>query len=272
MQPPSVILITGASSGIGEALAKAYAAPGATLLLIARSPERLASVAASCRGRGASVVTGAVDVTDRAGMADWIPAADDRSPIDLVIANAGISGGTSGAAGEEEDQARHLFAVNVDGVLNTVLPLIPRMQRRGRGQIALMSSLAGYRGVAGAPAYCGSKAAVKAYGEGLRGSLAADGVHVSVICPGFIASPMTAINDFPMPFLMPADRAARIIRRGLARNRARIAFPWPMAALAWLNAALPPALMDPLINRLPRKLALVENVNPDKRPNDDRYG
>lgn len=273
MQSPSVILITGASSGIGDALSKAYAAPGVTLLLIARSAERLTQVADACRDQGASVVAGTVDVTDRPGMADWITAADDRMPIDLVIANAGISGGTRGGPGGEGDaQVRDMFAVNVDGLLNTVLPVIPRMQSRRRGQIALMSSLAGYRGVAGAPAYCGSKAAVKAYGEGLRGSLAADGVEVSVICPGFVISPMTAVNDFRMPFLMPADRAARIIRRGLARNRSRIAFPWPMAALAWLNAALPPALTDPLINRLPRKRALSADGHSDERPTDDRPG
>ena len=262
MRHPRVILITGASSGIGAALARAYAEPGTTLLLLGRAAERLAQVAASCRETGADTITSAIDVTDRVALLTWISGTDDRTPIDLVIANAGISGGTSGKAdsgGEDEAQVRRLFAVNVEGVLNTVQPLIPRMRSRRNGQIALMSSLAGYRGVAGAPAYCGTKAAVKAYGEGLRGALAADGIAVSVICPGFVESAMTAVNDFPMPFLVPADRAARIIRSGLARNRARIAFPWPMAALAWLGGTLPPALTDSVINRLPRKPALSDN-------------
>lgn len=256
MRQPRVILITGASSGIGDALARAYAGPEVTLLLIGRSAERLDAVAAAGRQAGATIYTATLDVTDRLEMETWIAGADDRTPIDLVIANAGISAGSSGAGGESAAQTRKVFAVNLDGVLNTVLPLIPRMRTRRRGQIAVISSLAGYRGVAGAPAYCGSKAAVKAWGEGLRGALNADGLEVSVICPGFVESRITAGNRFPMPFLVPADKAARIIRRGLARNRARISFPWPMAALAWLGAALPPALTDPLINRLPRKHGL----------------
>lgn len=256
MRHPRTILITGASSGIGEALARTYARPDTTLLLLGRSAKRLDAVAAACREAGAEVHSATVDVTDKAKTESWIADADDRTPVDLVIANAGISAGSSGPGGESAAQTRKVFAVNLDGALNTVLPLIPRMRTRRRGQVALMSSLAGYRGVAGAPAYCGSKAAVKAWGEGLRGALRSDGLEVSVICPGFVESRMTAGNRFPMPFLVPADKAARIIRRGLARNRPRISFPWPMAALAWLGAALPPALTDPLINRLPRKQGL----------------
>lgn len=256
MRDPRTVLITGATSGIGDALARAYAGPGVTLLLLGRSAERLERVAAVCREAGAAVYAATLDVADRTEMTTWIAEADDRAPVDLVIANAGISAGAGGPGGESDAQTRKVFAVNLDGVLNTVLPLIPRMRTRRRGQIAIMSSLAGYRGVAGAPAYCGSKAAVKAWGEGLRGALRADGLEVSVICPGFVESRMTAGNRFPMPFLMPADKAARLIRRRLARNRPRISFPWPMAALAWLGAALPPALTDPLINRLPRKHGL----------------
>jgi short-subunit dehydrogenase len=192
-------------------------------------------------------------------MAGWLLAADARHGIELAIANAGVSGGTSGA-GESAVQARRIFAVNLDGVLNTVLPLIEPMRQRGRGQIALMSSLAAFRGFAGAPAYCASKAAVRSYGEALRGALREHGVAVSVICPGFVRSAMTAGNDFPMPFLMSADRAARLIRRRLARNRARIAFPWPTYFGAWLGGALPPGLTDGIIARLPRKGSLREDL------------
>lgn len=246
------ILITGASSGIGAALASAYAEHGVSLALGGRDHARLAATGDACRMRGAEVETAAIDVTDSAAMRRWIEAADDRAPLDLVVANAGISAGT-GTDGESEAQARAIFAINIDGVINTAWPALQRMERRGRGQIALMSSLAAFRGFPGAPAYCASKAAVRVWGEGLRGDYAARGVAVSVICPGYVESPMTAVNDFPMPLLMSAERAARIIKRGLARNRARIAFPFPMYAAAWLLGLLPPGLTDPLLRRLPKK-------------------
>jgi len=249
---PRSILITGASSGIGEALALAYAAPGVTLALSGRDAARTAAVADACRARGAAAEAAVIDVADRAAMAAWVEACDARAPLDLVVANAGISAGMGGA-GEDEAQARRLFATNVDGVLNTVWPAIPRMRARRAGQIALMSSLAGYRGYPGAPAYCATKAAVKAWGEALRGALARDGVTVSVICPGWVRSRMTAGNRFPMPFLVEADRAAAIIRRGLDRRRARIAFPFPVAFAAWLFMTLPAGVGDLLARRLPDK-------------------
>lgn len=255
MRDPRSVLITGASSGIGAALAAAYAAPAMALSLTGRDQGRLMAVAERCRSAGADVRAMTVDVTDTVAMARAIAEADAAAPLDLVIANAGISGGTSGS-GEAEAQARLIFSVNLDGVLNTINPAIAAFRRRGRGQIGLMSSLAAFRGFAGAPAYCASKAAVRVYGEALRGALRADGIAVSVICPGFVRSPMTAVNDFPMPFLVGAPRAACTIKRGLARNRARIAFPWPTYLGAWLAAMLPPALVDPVVRRLPSKPAL----------------
>lgn len=252
MRNPRSILITGASSGIGEALARAYAAPGVALHLSGRDPDRLESVAIACRGAGADARGAVADVVDGAAMREWIRDADARFPLDLVIANAGISGGTGGA-GEADDQVRAIFAVNVDGVANTVLPAVALMRPRKRGQIAVMSSLAGFRGMPGAPAYCASKAAVRSWGEGLRGSLHRSGIEVSVICPGFVHSRMTARNRFPMPMIMDADRAARIIKRGLARNRGRIAFPLTLYALVRLVSALPTAAVDPLTRTLPDK-------------------
>jgi len=249
---PRRILITGASSGLGAALAEVYAAPGVTLLLAARRPYKLDAVAQRCRAQGATVEVSALDVTDRDATEAWVLESDAVAPIDLVIANAGISAGT-GSGEEPTEQARDVFAVNLVGVLNTVQPLLPAMRQRGHGQIAIMASLAGFRGFPGAPAYCASKAAVKVWGESLRGWLAADGVRVSVICPGYVRTPMTAVNRFPMPFLMDADRAARIIRRGLDRNKGRIAFPWPMAFGGWLAGALPDGVTDRLTRRLPRK-------------------
>ncbi|MCH7554944.1 MAG: SDR family NAD(P)-dependent oxidoreductase, partial [Proteobacteria bacterium] len=235
--------------------------PGLVLALTGRHEERLASIAGQCRERGARVATAALDVTDAAALEKWIAAMDAVRPLDLVIANAGISGGTDKAAGGEgASQARRIFAVNLHGVINTVMPAIALMRARGRGQIALMSSLAGFRGFPGAPAYCASKAAVKAWGESLRGSLARDGIAVSVICPGFVRSPMTDVNPFPMPLLMETRRAAALIKRRLARNHGRIAFPWPMYLLVWLIAALPPLLTDRLLARMPEKTKLPEAI------------
>ena len=252
METPRSILISGASSGIGAALAAEYAGPGIRLALGGRDEDRLQTVAAACRRARASVEPATVDVTDAEAARRWVEGADDAAPLDLVIANAGISGGTFGG-GESREQASAIFAVNVDGVVNTVHPAAERMRRRGRGQLALMSSLAGFRGLPGAPAYSASKAAVRAWGDALRGRLGRAGVAVTVICPGFIRTPMTDVNRFPMPFLMDAEDAARRIRRDLARGRPRIGFPWPLYAAVRLAALLPPALSDPLFGRMPEK-------------------
>lgn len=257
MQNPKSILITGASSGIGEALALAYAAPGICLSLTGRNEERLNKVAAACRAEGAEVASSIIDVRDFERLGYWIGQQDETWPLDLVIANAGISAGT-GTAGETAEQAREIMEVNVEGVMATVLAAVDRMRPRRRGQVAVVSSLAGFRGFPGAPAYCASKAYVRVWGEALRGRLHADGICVSVICPGFVKSRMTAVNDFPMPLLMEADRAARIIRRGLAANRARIVFPRRLFAAVWLLGLLPPAWTDPLLRRLPEKPAARE--------------
>jgi short-subunit dehydrogenase len=250
---PASILITGASSGIGAALALEFAGPGVALALTGRDEARLAAVAGACRKAGAEPRVEVLDVRERERLAAWIAEVDRAAPLDLAIANAGVSAGTGGAAGETEAQTRRVMATNLDGVLNTVLPAVAQMRPRRHGQVAIMSSLAAFRGFPGAPAYCASKAAVRVWGEALRGELHDTGIGVSVICPGYVRSRMTAVNDFPMPLLMDAERAARIIRRGLARDRPRIAFPWPLYAAVWLISALPPGLTDPLLRRLPKK-------------------
>lgn len=241
------IVITGASSGIGAGLAQEYATNGVHLGLLGRNSERLGEVTAMCEAQGATVQTASIDVTDREAMDDWLHTFDEKTPIDLLVANAGISGGSSG------DETHRIFAVNVDGVLNTVLPVIPLMTARKRGQIALVSSLAGIRGLPSAPAYSASKATVRSYGEALRGQLGKQGVKVSVICPGYVKTPLTDVNTFPMPFIMSPQKAAQIIRNGLARNRSRIAFPWPLYVPLWFLSCLSTALTDWLFARLPEK-------------------
>ena len=237
---PHHVLITGASSGIGAALASRLAHQDRRLTLLGRDVGRLAAVAAACAGL---VETVSVDVCDKPGMQRAVADAFAAAPVDLLIANAGISGGDPSLQ----------MAVNVQGVVNTVEPALPLLRAAGRGQLALMSSLAGFRGLPNAPAYCASKAAVRVYGDGLRGRLGRHGVGVSVICPGFIETPLTADNPFPMPFLMSAGRAAERIVRGLERGHGLIAFPrrlyWPIL----LGSLLPTALTDPLYLRFGSK-------------------
>jgi short-subunit dehydrogenase len=258
MRDPRSILITGASSGIGEALAVHYARPGATLALTGTDAARLDAVAQRCRNAGAAVLPRTVDVADADAMAGFVAEADTAAPLDLVIANAGISAGT-GDDHEGYDQTRRIMRVNVDGVFNTILPAVarllarPKPADRPRGQVAIMSSLASFRGFPGAPAYCASKAAVRIWGEALRGDLWAEGIEVAVICPGYVRSRMTAGNRFRMPLLMDSERAAHIVAKGLARNRGRIAFPWRLHALLQFVTWLPIGWTERLTRRLPRK-------------------
>ncbi len=252
MKIPKNILITGASSGIGAALAIEYAHFGNNLYLSGRDAGRLKNVADSCLQRGAKVHTKILDVTDAIEMHKWIERVDAATPLDLVIANAGVSAGMGGD-GEDGAQVRRLFATNIDGVINTVQPVIPLMLKRKSGQIAIMSSLAGIRALPSAPAYSASKACVRYYGEALRGVLLKDGVTVSVICPGYIDTAMTAVNQFPMPFIMSAPDAAHKIATSLARGRGRIAFPPMLYIPLWFISCLSPLLTDWVFARLPKK-------------------
>ncbi len=242
---PASILISGASSGIGEALALAYSRPGRHLALIGRDRARLDIVAGKCLGLGAAIAAAAISVTDRQSTEDWIGQIDDRDPLDLVIANAGIAGIGDGELGAD---IREVFDVNVLGVFNTIEPALKRLRLRQRGQIGIMSSLAAFRGGLGDVGYGASKAAVKLYGEGLRIRLRHENIWVSVICPGYVRSRMTACNDYPMPFLMEAERAAKIITKGLAKNRPLIAFPWRAHTIAWFARALPASVGDMIFN------------------------
>lgn len=253
MTEPKHILITGASGGIGRALALEYAAPGMTLSLGGRNEGRLEETAASCRTRGAEASTAVCDVRDAEATARWIANADARQRLDLVIANAGISGGPGRTNTEDDAQTRAIFETNLGGVINTVLPAVSAMRPRKTGQIAVVASLAGFFPIPGAPAYSASKAAVIAWGEALHGQLKKSGLSISVICPGFIATPMTDTNPFPMPFLMSPEKAARIIRRALIRRPPYVAFPWPTALVSRILRLIPTSARLALLARAPKK-------------------
>ncbi|MES2712482.1 MAG: SDR family NAD(P)-dependent oxidoreductase [Pseudomonadota bacterium] len=250
------VAITGASSGLGRALAEALAAPGVTLHLSGRDAARLAEATQACRARGAAVSETILDVRDADATEAHLRAA---GRLDLVIANAGISAGTGGL-GEPAGQARAIIETNVQGVLNTAIPALAIMaaQAQGadgvRGRVAVVSSIAGFIAAPGAPAYCASKFAVRAWAEAADAGGRAQGLRVHAVCPGYIRTPMTARNVFPMPFLMVADDAARRALRGIISDRVRIAYPWPLYAAARLLGALPPRWIGALMGRFPAKV------------------
>ncbi|HUC19792.1 MAG TPA: SDR family NAD(P)-dependent oxidoreductase [Acetobacteraceae bacterium] len=243
-------LITGASSGLGRALALALAAPGRHLLLGGRNAARLEETASLCRERGAAAMPAAIDVTDTAAMRAWITGA---GRLDLVIANAGISAHTAGLAGEEA--ARAIFATNLGGMLNTVLPALevmagqPARPEGERGRIAAINSLAAFVASPEAPAYCAAKAGADRWILAMAPIAERSAIHLTSVCPGFIRTKMTDAHDRPKPGMMSAERAASIILAGIAKNRRRIAFPYPLYLASRLVSLLPPRAAAYLITR-----------------------
>ena len=240
--PITSTLITGAASGIGRALALRLAAEGHILHLGDRDGPGLARVVAECRVRLADTRPRVIDVTDRAEMADWIETA---GRLDMVIAGAGVQFSAIGAQPEDISQTWQTLEVNLMGVMNTALPAMEIMTRQSpdaaglRGRIAVMSSLAAFVSVPGAAAYCASKAAIDAWAVGNAWTARRRGIQLTSLCPGYVRTPMTAINHFPMSGLMEPDEAARIILRGIAAGRVRLAFPWRMAVASRFGAMLP---------------------------------
>lgn len=256
MPAPGCVVISGASRGLGAALAERFAAPGVALRLVARSAEGLAATAARCTARGASVETAAIDVRDGAALAARLLAWDAARPVDCVIANAGIArgvrpdGGWEGMAGATEQ-----VAVNLMGAMHLVEPLLPAMRDRRAGRIALIASVAAYRGLPDAPGYAASKAGLRAYGEGLRAALAPRGVRVSVVLPGFFDSDMGSRWQGPRPLAIGLDAAAGRTQRAILRGARRAAFPLPLAALLRLVDALPAGLSDWAVRRMRFRIA-----------------
>ena len=240
------VVITGASSGIGEALARYYASPASTLGLISRRnfPYALEG----------TVVPYAVDVTDVPALeraaADFVAR---FGPPDLVIANAGVGVGTHSDELADVGKLRRVLEVNLIGLAATLAAFAPAMRSAGRGTLAGIASVAGFRGLAGNGAYCASKAAAITWLESLRTELRGSGVSVVCICPGYIDTPMTRVNRYRMPFLLPPEEAARRIARAIAARRRLAVIPWQMAAVSVLLRLMPGWLYDRLAARAPRK-------------------
>lgn len=237
------MVITGATSGIGEALALHYAQPGTCLGLIGRRRDRLTEVARQCEAQGAVVVAGPIDVCDEAAMRAYTSAfLDQTGEIDLVIANAGVGRPDDLESGDPAHHTR-MFNVNVAGLLNTLIPFIPAMQRQQSGHLVAIASVAGFRALPSSTTYAATKAAVRTLMEGYGWRLQPHGIAVTTINPGYIVSEMTAQNAFHMPFLLQTDVAARKIARAICNKRRVYTFPWQMAILARLLPYVPGAIL-----------------------------
>jgi len=234
-----VAVITGASSGIGWALARVLAAEGCKVGLVARRQEQLAALAGEITQAGGTAAVAPADVGDRAQVQAAVKdLATQLGPVDLLVANAGVGMPTlldPVNIGDVEQMIR----INVMGVIYAIEAVLPAMLQRGRGHVAAVSSLAAYTGLPGESAYCASKAAVNVYLDGLRVQLRDRGIVVTTLCPGFVRTPMTAVNDFKMPWVLEADEAARRMVHALHRRRKVYNFPWQTTLLMKLTRWLP---------------------------------
>ena len=245
------MVVTGASSGIGAALARLYAGRGAVLGLIARRQHSLAELRSQL---SVPVEIYPADVRDaramQAAAADFI--ARQGCPH-IVIANAGISVGTATAIDEDIAVFQDVLDVNVLGLVKTFQPFLAAMHAAGGGTLVGIASVAGYRGLPGSGAYSASKAAAISYLESLRVELRGSGIRVITICPGYVATPMTAKNPYPMPFILSAESAALKIAQAVADGRAYAVIPWQMALVARLLRMMPRSLYDRIFDSVPRK-------------------
>ncbi len=255
-----VVIITGASSGIGWELARQLAAEGARVGLLARRRDRLEQLAAEIRAQGGEAAIAAADVAVRAEAVSALRSLRDQlGPVDLLIANAAVAFPTY-VDQSNIDEVEKMFQVNVMGVIYTIEAILPEMLERRRGHIAGVASLAAYRGLPGEGGYCATKAAVASYLEALRLQLRSRGIHVTTICPGFVHTPMTEVHTFKMPFVMNVDEAARRIIRGLRRKARVWNFPWQTTFLIKLSRWLPERMVArwtlPYVKNPPPRLSV----------------
>jgi short-subunit dehydrogenase len=246
------VFITGASSGIGEALASHFAARGAHVGLFARREAALARVAAAMSPTHVAPYVG--DVRDAGALARAAQDFMGRFGVpDIVIANAGVSRGTVTDYAEDVPAFRSVFETNVMGIVHTFQPFVGPMRGAGRGALAGIASIAGFRGLPGSGAYSASKAAAIQYLESLRIELRGSGVAVVTICPGYVATAMTAHNPYRMPFLMQPEVAARKIATAIAARKRFLVLPWQMALAGRALRMLPRPLYDRVFAKAPRK-------------------
>lgn len=245
IHPYRSIVLTGASSGIGAALVSELAQPGVRMLLTGRDASRLDIAATAARAAGAEVDAAVLDVTDTEALTTSLMAFDAIHPVDLVVANAGVMAGLGpNRTPEPPGTSRRLIETNLTGAIATVEALLPSLLDRTAGHIALVSSMAALHPHGDMPSYSASKAGLRAWGTSLRQWLRPRGICVSIVCPGFVTSPMSARHSGFKPFEISAEDAAKRILRGLVRRRPLITFPWPLAVMIWLGQRLPPYLSD----------------------------
>jgi len=241
------ILISGASSGIGAALAKAYAAPGAKLVLWGRDHERLDRIAEACRGRGAEADTQVFDLTDTAALLAALAAAE---PVEIAYFNAGLGGSLArDAVAQEPLHVARMSAVNFSAPVIGANCVAAGMAARGSGRIVLIGSIAGLFPLPMAPVYSGTKAGLKMFAEALSARLARHGVSVTLVSPGFIDTPMSRGLKEPRPFLIGPDQAAAVIKRKVARGARHVIVPWPFAIVAAIAGLIPGALARAILSR-----------------------
>ncbi|THF64102.1 SDR family oxidoreductase [Pseudothauera nasutitermitis] len=243
--------MTGASSGLGMALARHYAALGVRLGLVARRAEVLDELARELPGEVLALPADCGDPAALRAVAERFTAA--FGVPDVVIANAGVSVGTLTEHVADLEAFERVLRTNLLGMVATFQPFVAPMRARGSGRLVGIASVAGIRGLPGAGAYCASKAGTISYLESLRVELHGSGVRVVTVAPGYIATPMTAVNPYPMPFLLPADEAARRVAAAVDAGRRWVVVPWQMGIVARLLRLLPRVLFDTLFARAGRK-------------------